>query len=210
MSLKTPTRLILSIVCVLVVSAITANADVITVSGTTQGSFDGGAAANNVALGPLTFQGAAFSTPITTGNPAVQVNVGAFNLNPLFVFGVANGHTFNLVVNFSAPPGAPGGPQTFTASLSGVVTLLTADTINVDFNNTPQVFNYTGGTFSFSVADINVPEHASNWYNVVGSITATSTRPPTTPTPEPLSMLLLGTGLAGVATTLRRRRSVKK
>jgi hypothetical protein len=204
--MTSPIKLVLSAVIVMAFMAMTAYADVITVTGTTQGNFNGGTTATNVGLGStilggpaLEFQGQAFSTPVTTGAAPIQVTVGSFDLHTFSFFNFG-GDTFNLLVTFTAPPGAPGGPQTFTANLSGIVTILPNEVIQIDFNNIPQVFGYNGGTFSFSVNDIvNLNEQAA-FVNLTANVSATAT-------PEPLSMLLLGSGLAGLGVKLRKRRS---
>ena len=214
MSHFAPIRVILFLLGVLILSAITANASNITVAGNTEGNFDGGTTAANVSmtevgLSILDFQGAAFSTGVTTGNPPVQVSVGAFDLRTFRLFDF-DGHTFNLAVTFTAPAGAPGVPQTFTATLTGTVQVLVpSESITINFNNTPQVFAYNGGTFSFTVLDPTLNEQ-DGFVDIQASISATTAGGPTTPTPEPVAMLLLGTGLAGVAAKLRKRRNLKQ
>ena len=199
-----PIKIILSAVMVMVFTAITANADVITVTGSTQGNFNGGTTSTNPTLGniltALEFQGQPFSTPVTTGLPAVQVQVGSFDLRTFRAFNF-NGDVFNLVVTFTAPPGTPGGPQTFTANLSGIITVLGgSESITIDFTNTPQVFSYNGGFFTFGVNDIPSLNEQSGFVGLTANISATET-------PEPISMLLMGSGLAGVAVKLRKRRA---
>ena len=202
--MTSPIKLLLCAVMIMTFTAMTAYADVITVTGSTQGNFNGGTTSINPTLGnlltALEFQGQAFSTPVTTGLPAVQVQVGAFDLRTFRAFNF-NGDIFNLVVTFTAPPGAPGGPQTFTANLSGIITVLQgSESITIDFNNTPQVFGYNGGFFTFSVNDIPSLNEQSAFVGLTANISATEA-------PEPLSMLLLGSGLAGLAVKLRKRRS---
>jgi len=199
-----PTKLVLSAVMVIAFTAMTAYADVIQVTGSTQGTFDGGPTSIHPTIGnlltALEFQGQNFSTSVTTGSPAVPVTVGSFDLRTLRNFDFT-GHTFNLVVNFTAPPGAPGGPQTFTATLSGMITVINGgEAIAIDFNNIPQVFGYNGGIFSFSVNDIPILNEQSAFVDLTANVSATAT-------PEPLSMLLLGSGLAGLGVKLRKRRS---
>jgi hypothetical protein len=207
-----PTFKLLAMATVLLAAlAVTANADVITVTGSSQGNFNGGTTATNVGLGTsilggpaLEFQGQGFTTPITTGAAPIQVTVGAFDLHTFSAFNFG-GDTFNLVVTFTAPPGAPGGPQTFTATLSGTVQILDFnDSIAIDFDNTPQVFAYSGGTFTFSVQDISQLNETAGFVGLNANISATAAE-----TPEPVSMLLLGSGLAGLAAKLRSRRKGK-
>jgi len=192
--------------------ASTSNADTIEVTGFTQGNFNGGTTAANVGLGnsilggpALEFQGQSFLYPVAEGDPAVQVTVGAFDLHTFSNFNF-NGNTFNLVVTFTSPPGTPGGPQTFTATLSGSVHVLVFnDSIAIDFDNTPQVFSYSGGTFSFSVNDMPLLKETDPFVALIATVSATAVAQ----TPEPISMLLLGSGLSGLAWKLRSRRRNK-
>jgi len=192
-----------------------AQADELTVAGSTAGGFNAQApGATNTLLG-LTFNSSTFNETTSNNflslggdpNPAANINnLGSFTLaNTTTTY---NGNTFNLRVTFTAPAGITGGnPATFTASLTGSVTSGTpggTGGVFVDFNNTPMNFTFSNaeasGSFTLMVNDvsINPGRTASITGNIIGSQTAVI--------PEPTTMLLLGTGLAGVASRVRKRR----
>lgn len=196
------------LVC-LVFSAISAQADPVTVTGSTRGGFEGAAATSSATLtgtflgfpaSSLDFAGQGFSTSIAgDGTPAI-IQIASFDLRTFSNYNF-NGHTFVLAVNFTAPT-VQGG--TFTANLSGSITaneLIDGnESIVIDFDNTPQIFSFAGGFLTFSVGDLIVHEQ-SGFVPLNAQITAQ-----TTSTPEPMSMALMGTGLAGIAAVLRKRR----
>jgi hypothetical protein len=196
------------LVC-LVFSAISAQADPVTVSGSTRGAFDGAATTSSASLtgtlfgfptASLDFAGQGFSTSIAGNGTPATIQIANFDLRTFSNYNF-NGHTFVLAVNFTAPSVIGG---TFTANLSGSIIanefIDGNETIVIDFDNTPQVFSFSGGFLTFSVADLIVHEQ-SGFVPLNAQITAQ-----TTSTPEPMSMALMGTGLAGVAAVLRKRR----
>ncbi|MGI8997835.1 MAG: PEP-CTERM sorting domain-containing protein [Pyrinomonadaceae bacterium] len=188
-----------------------ARADEITVAGNATGGFNGGA---STTLQGLSFSGSTFN--VTTldnraslgGDPSPPAptnvnNLGSFTLTSTNAN--YDGNTFQLLVTFTAPAGITGGnPATFSAMLSGRVNTAGDGGVFVDFNNTPMNFSFSNaqasGSFSLMVNDlsINPGQTISLSGNIIGSQTAAI--------PEPATMLLLGTGLAGVASRVRKRR----
>ncbi len=211
-----------------------ARADEVFLAGYTNGCFNCVAPPNTSAtqtatLGGLTYVNSTFSGTTAAGfrgiggNPVAPPaqnfnNLGAFSLATQTPF-TYTGNTFTLRVTFTAPEGIAGSNTSlFTATLTGTVTgLPDSGGVRLDFDNTPILFTFNdvncqattvpgqqttcgSGSFLFSVNDLAIDP------GQVAAITGQITGAQQTAIPEPMTMILFGTGLAGVAAKVRRRR----
>ncbi|HEY5837764.1 MAG TPA: PEP-CTERM sorting domain-containing protein [Pyrinomonadaceae bacterium] len=194
------TTLAVALLVILGATHSAARADEVTISGSTAGAtsvpflgFTGNQFTGTTALGIGSLSGANSLGQLSLATAPLELIGGIFQLN----------------ITFTAPTGIAGGQGTdYVATVLGSVSPnVDQGGINIHFQNPTQTFTFSDGlntgSFSLTVADLFVQTGRT------ANLTAGFTGQQAPAVPEPATLLLLGTGIAGVAAKLRSRRKAK-
>ncbi|GAA3752461.1 PEP-CTERM sorting domain-containing protein [Terriglobus aquaticus] len=191
------------IAAALVLGTSVAKADTMTFTGSTSGSFTGGGTSDQT----LSYNSGSFNnTTSNSGYLAIGgngANFGTFTLNT----GNATftNDPFSLMITFTNPTGINNGQSsTFSALVQGSVTAPADGGATVVFSPSSRGYTFDNGvlTGSFTLNLNNVSITPGQTASVTGYIQETSVAA----TPEPNSLMLLGTGLVSAAGMMARRR----
>lgn len=187
-----------------------ARADEVRIAGSASGAFAGSTAG-------LSYTGSTFDVTTAAGQAALGATANPVNFNNLGSFTLSaapttlNG-TFTLNINFTLPTGIAGGQgAVYTATVTGTVGSDSSGGAVIAFNQATrsQVFTFnngtTSGSFTLTLPDF-VGVNPGDTIALSGRISGAQQNT----VPEPATMILLGTGISGVAAMVRRRRKIAK
>ena len=176
-------------------------------AGSSGGTVGGGGTTLTVGGTTVTFSSKTNEINVTLDPPSLassNVTLGVFNATSTGLSSV-NGATFTLNVTFTVPSDVAPKPQAFyNATLVGSISAGTSGA-TVNWSTTTLTFNSPStGTFYFDLGALDAPSTrraAPDASRIRGTITYNGAA-----VPEPLTIATLGSGLAGLATMMRRRK----
>jgi len=182
-----------------------AKAALVTFTGSTTGSFNGGAFAttvvDNTSSADLTFSGTNISLPNFSVPGSTSITLGTFTLGSGSSISGLDNDTFVLRVSFTAPSGTTPSSNTFSADLD-VNFSANPDSLAITFNNpVTDFFTFPGGAFQLTVNNPGLlTQHSEGNQRVTltGTISAV---------PEPSTWAMMIFGFFGVGLLAYRRKS---